>query len=177
MKISGLDHLVLNVDDLEEMMRFYHEILGMEILRLEEFSRKEVPFPSVRVSQDVLIDLVRGARKNDANNVDHFCLTIEHTDINSILRVGSTMYFGTMFGLLYLDLYNRDWNLIGEMDGLNDSAIWDMLEYNGSIFVATANGVNEVSIVNHSIIPDRYNIFEDIIRLNIYELQADSQYL
>ena len=57
-----------------------------------------------------------------------------------------------MFGLLYLDLYNRDWNLIDETNGLNDSAIWDMLEYDGSIFVATANGVNEVSIVNNSIV-------------------------
>ena len=104
-------------------------------------------------------------------------IVIEHTDINSIIRVGSTMYFGTMFGLLYLDLYNRDWNLIDETNGLNDSAVWDMIEYNGSIFTATANGLNEVSIMNHSIIPDRSSQFEDLTRFNIYELEADSQYL
>ena len=104
-------------------------------------------------------------------------IVIEHTDINSILRVGSTIYFGTMFGILYLDLYNRDWNLIDETSGLNDSAVWDLLEHDGSIFAATANGVNEVSIVNHSIIPDRSNRFEDLIRFNIYELEADSKYL
>ena len=82
-----------------------------------------------------------------------------------------------MFGLLYLDLYNREWNLIDETNGLNDSAVWDMIEYNGSIFIATANGVNEVSIVNHSIIPDRSSQFDDLTRFNIYELEADSQYL
>ena len=104
-------------------------------------------------------------------------IVIEHTDVNSILRIGSTMYFGTMFGLLYLDLYNRDWNLIDGTNGLNDSAVWDMIEYNGSIFTATANGVNEVSIMNHSIIPDRSSQLEDLTRFNIYELEADSQYL
>ncbi|SVE06452.1 uncharacterized protein METZ01_LOCUS459306, partial [marine metagenome] len=38
-------------------------------------------------------------------------ILIENTDVNAILRVGSTVYFGTMFGLLYLDLYNQNWNL------------------------------------------------------------------
>ena len=104
-------------------------------------------------------------------------IVIEHTDVNCILRIGSTMYFGTMYGLLYLDLYNRDWNLIDETNGLNDSAVWDLLEYEGSILVATANGMNEVSIVNQSIIPDRSNRFEGLARFNIYELEADSQYL
>ena len=104
-------------------------------------------------------------------------VVIEHTDINSILRIGSTMYFGTMFGLLYLDLYNRDWNLIDESSGLNDEAVWDMIEHGGSIYVATARGINEISIVNHSIIPDRDKRYEDLVRLNIYDIEADSNYL
>ena len=82
-----------------------------------------------------------------------------------------------MFGILYLDLYNRDWNLIDQTNGLNDSAVWDMLEYDGSIFVATSNGVNELSIVNNSIIPDRSNQFEELRQFNIYDLEADSQFL
>ena len=93
------------------------------------------------------------------------------------MNVNNTMYFGTMFGLLILDLYNREWNLIDKTNGLNDSAVWDMLEYDGSIFVATANGVNEVSIVNHSIIPDKSNRFEELTLFNIYEMEADSHYL
>ena len=102
-------------------------------------------------------------------------IVIENTDVNSILRIGSTMYFGTMSGLLYLDLYNRDWNIITATNGLNDSAVWDMIEHDGSIYVATSNGINEVSIINHNVIPDRDNRFEKLTQFNIYDMEADSQ--
>jgi hypothetical protein len=102
-------------------------------------------------------------------------IVIENTDVNSILRIGSTMYFGTMSGLLYLDLYNRDWNIITATNGLNDSAVWDMVEHDGSIYVATSNGINEVSIINHKVIPDRDNRFEKLTQFNIYDMEADSQ--
>jgi len=104
-------------------------------------------------------------------------IVIDNTDVNSILRIGSTMYFGTMFGLLYLDLYNRDWNIITATNGLNDSAVWDLIEHGGSIYVATSNGINEVSIINHNVIPDRDNRFEKLSQFNIYDMEADSQYL
>ena len=71
-----------------------------------------------------------------------------------------------MYGLLYLDLYNEDWNLIDETNGLNDSAIWDIIEYDGSIYVATANGINEISIVNHSLIPDVNDHFKPLMNLD-----------
>ena len=104
-------------------------------------------------------------------------IVIKNTDINSILRIGSTMYFGTMSGLLYLDLYNRDWNIITATNGLNDSAVWDMVEHDGSIYVATSSGINEVSIINHNVIPDRDNRFEKLSQFNIYDMEVDSQYL
>ena len=104
-------------------------------------------------------------------------IVIENTDVNSILRIGSTMYFGTMSGLLYLDLYNRDWNIITATNGLNDSAVWDMIEHDGSIYLATSNGINEVSIINHNVIPDRDNKFDKLTQFNIYDMEADSQYL
>jgi ligand-binding sensor domain-containing protein len=104
-------------------------------------------------------------------------ILIENTDVNVILRVGSTMYFGTMFGLLYLDLYTQEWNLINETKGLNDTAVWDLIEHDGSIYVATARGINEISIVNHSIIPDRVNRYEPLITFNIYDMEADSEFI
>ncbi len=104
-------------------------------------------------------------------------IVIENTDVNSILRIGSTMYFGTMSGLLYLDLYNRDWNIITATNGLNDSAVWDLIEHDGSIYVATSSGINEVSIINHNVIPDRDNRFEKLSQFNIYDMEVDSQYL
>ena len=104
-------------------------------------------------------------------------ILIEHTDVNAILRVGSTIYFGTMFGLLYLDLYNQDWNLINTTNGLNDRAVWDIIEYNGSIYVATARGINEISIINHSLIPDQNNRFEPLSEFNIYDMAADTNFI
>ena len=77
MKISGLDHLVLRVDDLDSTLSFYTDALGLEPLRVDEFRRGEVPFPSVRISANSLIDLVPKARMPGSNNVDHFCLVVE----------------------------------------------------------------------------------------------------
>ena len=77
MKISGFDHLVLRVDDLDAALSFYTDVLGMEPLRVDEFRKGEVPFPSVRISADSLIDLVPKSRMPGSNNVDHFCLVVQ----------------------------------------------------------------------------------------------------
>ena len=76
-KINAFDHLVLRVDDLDGALSFYTEVLGLEPLRVDEFRRGEVPFPSVRISEDSLIDLVPKSRMPGSNNVDHFCLVVE----------------------------------------------------------------------------------------------------
>ena len=36
MSAVGLDHLVVNTKDVESAAKFYRDVLGMEILRLEE---------------------------------------------------------------------------------------------------------------------------------------------
>ena len=77
MKVNGFDHLVLRVEDLDSALAFYTDALGLEPLRVDEFRRGEVPFPSVRISADVLIDLVPKSRAPGSNNVDHFCLVVE----------------------------------------------------------------------------------------------------
>ena len=77
MKIGGFDHLVLRVNDLDSALSFYTGALGLEPLRVDEFRRGEVPFPSVRISANALIDLVPKARMPGSNNVDHFCLVVE----------------------------------------------------------------------------------------------------
>ena len=101
---------------------------------------------------------------------------IQNMDINSINRIGSIMYFGTMSGLLYLDLYDNDWNILNTSNGLNDSAIWDMVEYDHSLYVATTNGINEISLINHSVIPDRNKQFDFLLRIPVYDLIADSNH-
>tara|TARA_Y100001960_G_scaffold327757_1_gene414937 strand:- start:708 stop:2339 length:1632 start_codon:yes stop_codon:yes gene_type:complete len=101
---------------------------------------------------------------------------IQNMDVNSINRNGSIMYFGTMSGLLYFDLYDNVWNIISTSNGLNDFAIWDMIEYDNSMYVATTNGINEISLINHSVIPDRQKQFDFLLRVPVYDLIADSNY-
>ena len=87
MKVMGLDHLFVNVRDLDASLRFYGEVLGLEVLRLDQFRRGEVGFVSVRVSAHSLIDLrpVDAAIDGSAN-VDHFCLIVEPGDMEAMLQ-------------------------------------------------------------------------------------------
>ena len=84
MKVVGFDHLVLNVADTDRALDFYGNTLGLEVLRLEEFKAGDAPFPSVRVSPEVLIDLVQGPRASGGTNVDHFCLLVEPTALEGL---------------------------------------------------------------------------------------------
>ena len=51
------DHIVINVVDIDKMVKFYTEVLQLPGERLEEFTAGQVPFPSVRLSADSIIDL------------------------------------------------------------------------------------------------------------------------
>lgn len=78
-----LDHIVLNVSDLEKSVGFYREIMQFRIERLEEYESGKVPFPSARINAETLIDLFpprmwQTADSNKAHhNLNHFCLALE----------------------------------------------------------------------------------------------------
>jgi catechol 2,3-dioxygenase-like lactoylglutathione lyase family enzyme len=82
MNVRALDHIVLNVADIERSLTWYIAVVGLEPVRVEEWRRGEAPFPSVRVNGDTIIDLVRGAR--DAENMDHLCLVVDRADVDAI---------------------------------------------------------------------------------------------
>ncbi len=85
MAIVGIDHLVVNTRDAERAIAFYRDVLGMEILRLDEFREGKVGFVSARVSQEIIID-IRPTKSEDAvtPNMDHFCLVLGPTDMNKL---------------------------------------------------------------------------------------------
>ncbi|KAK4537862.1 hypothetical protein CDCA_CDCA14G3887 [Cyanidium caldarium] len=86
-----LDHVALNVQDVERAITFYTQVMGMEGLRLEEWRGGKVPFPSVRVSSTTIIDLFPGEMGGAAdgqapvgNHLNHFCLALsaaEHAQV------------------------------------------------------------------------------------------------
>ena len=57
MTYVGLNHLVVNTRDVENAVKFYRDVLGMEILRLNEFREGKVGFVSARVSAETIIDI------------------------------------------------------------------------------------------------------------------------
>src|SRR5690242_7094767 len=84
--VIGLDHVVLNVADIERSLAFYCDELGLEPLRVDEWRRGEVFFPSVRIDATTIIDLF--ASEPTGRNLDHLCLVVEPTDLQAIKDSG-----------------------------------------------------------------------------------------
>jgi catechol 2,3-dioxygenase-like lactoylglutathione lyase family enzyme len=91
MKCS-MDHIVFNVEDDEKMIAFYSEIMMFPTERLAEYRSGTVPFPSVRVNEDTIIDLfpkklwensVRG--RVGRENLNHFCVALTKADWEDLL--------------------------------------------------------------------------------------------
>jgi glyoxylase I family protein len=92
-KVTELDHIVLNVSDIERSLKFYTEVLGLQAERLDEFKAGKVGFPSVRINGDTIIDLfpARGAAnklkpgEKPQGNLNHFCMVVERDDFAGIV--------------------------------------------------------------------------------------------
>ena len=91
-KITELDHIVLNVSDIERSLRFYIEVLGLQGERVEDFRAGKVGFPSVRINDATIIDLfplrssaVRAAGAKNDGNLNHFCLVVSAQDFSGIV--------------------------------------------------------------------------------------------
>ncbi|KAB2972181.1 VOC family protein [Streptomyces sp. SS1-1] len=84
---ARLDHVVLWVRDPVAAAGFYEKTVGMEPVRLTEFTEGAVPFPSVRLNDETIIDLMPltmaermkmlpGAAGSAGHPVNHVCLAL-----------------------------------------------------------------------------------------------------
>jgi catechol 2,3-dioxygenase-like lactoylglutathione lyase family enzyme len=91
LRIATLDHIVLNVRDMDRSLQFYSGVLGLASERVDEYRAGMVPFPSVRVNGSTIIDLfpldssMLGAPDGFAENLNHFCLVWEKDGAESII--------------------------------------------------------------------------------------------
>lgn len=83
--VTGFDHLVLVVADVERSLAWYVDVLGLAPERVEEWRAGQVFFPSVRISPISVIDIIPGERAG--TNVDHLCLVVDG-DVDAIARSG-----------------------------------------------------------------------------------------
>jgi catechol 2,3-dioxygenase-like lactoylglutathione lyase family enzyme len=87
-----MDHIVLNVENEENMTAFYTEVLQMRPERVQEYRAGKVPFPSVRLNSDTIIDLFpkkMWQKSNQAEqgreNLNHFCIALNKGEWDNLL--------------------------------------------------------------------------------------------
>jgi glyoxylase I family protein len=89
LRIREIDHLVLRVRDVDAMVRFYGEVLGCPVHRIDE----KIRLVQLRAGRG-LIDLIPvdselgraggAAPGREGRNLDHFCLRVENWDADMI---------------------------------------------------------------------------------------------
>ncbi|MFE9770100.1 VOC family protein [Streptomyces sp. NPDC005931] len=93
---ARLDHVVLWVRDPVAAAGFYEKAVGLEPVRLPEYSAGKAPFPSVRVNADTILDLMPltmaarmtmlpGAAESSGHPVNHVCLSLPAGDFEALL--------------------------------------------------------------------------------------------
>ena len=82
-RVQGFDHLVLRCADVERTLAWYVDVIGLEPVRVEEWRREEVFFPSVRISPTTIVDLIGGGDGADGR-LDHICIVVEPCDLLAV---------------------------------------------------------------------------------------------
>jgi catechol 2,3-dioxygenase-like lactoylglutathione lyase family enzyme len=85
-RVTAFDHVVLNVEDVERSLAFYTQELGLQSIHVQEWRRGERFFPSVRVDEGSIIDLI--ALRRTGENLDHLCLVVEPMDFDALKASG-----------------------------------------------------------------------------------------
>jgi catechol 2,3-dioxygenase-like lactoylglutathione lyase family enzyme len=83
MNVRALDHIVLNVADVERSLAWYTDVLGLAPERVDEWRAGQVPFPSVRIDEACIIDLF--ATERSGENMNHVCFVVGPGEIDEAL--------------------------------------------------------------------------------------------
>jgi catechol 2,3-dioxygenase-like lactoylglutathione lyase family enzyme len=100
MHVSALDHIVLNVADVDTSLDFYQRALGLCPERVDEWRSGDAAFPSLRISDTTLIDLVHDAAPvhQSRPNLAHFSLVTDDTELTELIanlaRAGTPLEAG-----------------------------------------------------------------------------------
>ena len=124
-----IDHVVLWVEDQQRSLEFFVDVVGLEPVRAEDFAAGKASFPSVRLNETTIFDLmdrrkVQGVREftggDDAGGsapINHVCLsmsaaahaslTARLTEHGVELQPGGENAFGAR-GIAERSVYFRD---------------------------------------------------------------------
>lgn len=90
-----MDHVVLWTKDPRAAVDFYATVVGLAPERLSEFESGDAPFPSVRVCDDSIIDLMplamadglgahTKAEGSAGNRLNHVCLALSNAEFEAL---------------------------------------------------------------------------------------------
>ena len=90
-----LDHVSIWVADPVASLAFFDTVVGLAPLRLDEYRTGTIPFPSVRVSDTTIIDVVPlsfaekvnsipGARGTAGHKTNHICLSMTSAELDAL---------------------------------------------------------------------------------------------
>ena len=82
--LSGIDHVVLVVRDVDESISWYTDRFAVTVERYELWEAGASPFVSLRVSDSFLIDLLPG--EPSGINVDHIALVTDRPSFDDFVR-------------------------------------------------------------------------------------------
>ena len=89
----SMDHIVLNVEDDEKMIAFYSNVLKMPNERLDAYRAGKVPFPSVRLNANTVIDLFpkrlwqeESGLERGRTVLNHFCIALERREWDELIQ-------------------------------------------------------------------------------------------
>jgi catechol 2,3-dioxygenase-like lactoylglutathione lyase family enzyme len=80
----ALDHIVLVVSDVERALAWYGQHAGLAGERVEEWRNNEAPFPSLRVDDSTIIDLIPGDPGADRGHLDHICFVVSPSELDDV---------------------------------------------------------------------------------------------
>jgi catechol 2,3-dioxygenase-like lactoylglutathione lyase family enzyme len=90
----NIDHVVLWVNNPKQSLDFYADIFGFAQVRAEEYAEGKVPFPSVRINEDCIFDLMdrkmlaaaKSMTGGDAGGhvINHVCLNMNASSYEKV---------------------------------------------------------------------------------------------
>ena len=93
----NIDHVVLWVEDARRALDFYVDVIGLGAVRADEFAAGDVGFPSVRLNDSTIVDLMEtrkaqstaeftGGNEDSAGHpVNHLCLSMSRDEFDALL--------------------------------------------------------------------------------------------
>ena len=94
-----LDHAVLWVENANKSLEFYINIVGLEPVRADEFKAGKARFPSVRINDSTIFDIMEYSEllplvqnftgsRNDVGGtpINHLCISMSASEYEAVLK-------------------------------------------------------------------------------------------